>query len=319
MTAGDIGWITITQVMCTIMAHTTRTAMRPADLGVHLQLRLCSTSAWSLSRSLYGVLAHSVALLADASHNFGDVLGLLLAWAAHGAAQRRPTTHYTYGFRSASILAALVNALLLLVATGAIAWEAIQRFSVPGEVAGLTVMIVAGIGIVVNAGSALLLMRGSKGDLNVRGAFLHLVADAGVSAVVVLAGGAILVTGWNWLDPLASIVISVVIVWSTWRLLREALRLSLDAVPATIDPAAVRRYLQGLPGVTRVHDLHIWAMSTTEIALTAHLVVPGGHPGDPFLLSTAHGLTVQFGIGHATLQLEVSEETACLLAPDEVV
>lgn len=268
---------------------------------------------------LYGVLAHSVALLADASHNFGDVLGLLLAWAAHGAAQRRPTTHYTYGFRSASILAALVNALLLLVATGAIAWEAIQRFSEPGEVAGLTVMIVAGIGIAVNAGSALLLMRGSKGDLNVRGAFLHLVADAGVSAVVVLAGGAILVTGWNWLDPLASIVISAVIVWSTWGLLRDAVRLSLDAVPATIDPAAVRRYLEGLPGVARIHDLHIWAMSTTEIALTAHLVVPGGHPGDPFLLRTAHGLTVQFGIGHATLQLEVSEETACLLAPEEVV
>jgi len=267
----------------------------------------------------YGVLAHSVALLTDASHNFGDVLSLLLAWAAHGAAQRRPTTHYTYGFRSASILAALVNALLLLVVTGAIAWEAILRFSEPGEVAGLTVMIVAGIGIIVNAGSALLLMPGSKGDLNMRGAFLHLVADAGVSAVVLLAGAAILVTGWNWLDPLASIVVSVVIVWSTWGLLRDTVRLSLDAVPANIDPAAVRRYLEGLPGVARIHDLHIWAMSTTEIALTAHLVVPGGHPGDPFLLSTAHGLTMQFGIGHATLQLEVSEETACRLAPDEVV
>jgi cobalt-zinc-cadmium efflux system protein len=247
------------------------------------------------------------------------LLSLLLAWAAHGAAQRRPTTHYTYGFRSASILAALVNGLLLLVVTGAIAWEAILRFSEPGEVAGLTVMIVAGIGIIVNAGSALLLMPGSKGDLNMRGAFLHLVADAGVSAVVLLAGAAILVTGWNWLDPLASIVVSVVIVWSTWGLLRDTVRLSLDAVPANIDPAAVRRYLEGLPGVARIHDLHIWAMSTTEIALTAHLVVPGGHPGDPFLLSTAHGLTVQFGIGHATLQLEVSEETACRLAPDEVV
>lgn len=202
-------------------------------------------------------------------------MSLLLAWAAHGAAQRRPTTHYTYGFRSASILAALVNGLLLLVVTGAIAWEAILRFSEPGEVAGLTVMIVAGIGIIVNAGSALLLMPGSKGDLNMRGAFLHLVADAGVSAVVLLAGAAILVTGWNWLDPLASIVVSVVIVWSTWGLLRDTVRLSLDAVPANIDPAAVRRYLEGLPGVARIHDLHIWAMSTTEIALTAHLVVPG--------------------------------------------
>ena len=220
MTAGGIGWITITQVMRTIMAHATRTAMRPVDLRLSVGIRqLCSISVLVFVQVLYGVLAHSVlGCWCRCETNFGDVLGLLQAWAAHGAAQRRPTTHYTYGFRSASILAALVNALLLLVATGAIAWEAIQRFSEPGEVAGLTVMIVAGIGIAVNAGSALLLMRGSKGDLNVRGAFLHLVADAGVSAVVVLAGGAILVTGWNWLDPLASIVISAVIVWSTWGL-----------------------------------------------------------------------------------------------------
>jgi cobalt-zinc-cadmium efflux system protein len=238
---------------------------------------------------------------------------------AHGAARRLPTARYTYGFRSASILAALLNAILLLVATGAIAWEAIRRFADPGEVAGLTVMIVAAIGIAVNGGSALLLMAGSKGDLNVRGAFLHLLGDAAVSVGVVLAGAGILLTGWHWLDPFASLVISAVIVWSTWGLLRGAIALSLDAVPAKIDPGEVRRYLEDLQGVSAIHDLHIWPMSTTETALTVHLEMPGGYPGDALLMQAARDLKRRFSIGHTTIQVEVSGETVCSLAPDEIV
>jgi cobalt-zinc-cadmium efflux system protein len=262
-------------------------------------------------------MAHSVALLADAGHNFGDVVGLLLAWAAHSAAQKRPTERYTYGYRSASILAALANALLL--ATGAIVWEAIGRLAEPGAVAGGTVMIVAGIGIAVNAGSALLLMAGRKDDLNIKGAFLHLVGDAAVSAGVVAAGAVIYFTGWSWLDPAASIAISIVIVWTTWGLLRDALRLSLDAVPNSIDPVAVRRYLEGLTSVASLHDLHIWGMGTRETALTVHLVMPGGHPGDAFLMSACKTLSERFGISHATMQIEVSENTVCPLASSDVV
>jgi cobalt-zinc-cadmium efflux system protein len=268
---------------------------------------------------VYGLLAGSVALLADAGHNFGDVLGLVLAWVAHSAAQRPPTARYTYGFRSGSILAALANAILLLVATGAIAWEAVRRLAEPGEVAGLTVMIVAAIGILVNGGSALLLMSGSKHDLNFRGAFLHLLGDAAVSVGVVAAGAGILLTGWQWLDPLASLAISVFIVWTTWGLMRDAVALSLDAVPARIDPREVRRFLEGLEGVSAVHDLHIWPMSTTETALTVHLEMPLGHPGDALLLQAARDLRSRFAIGHATMQVEVDRETACLLAPDEIV
>ena len=268
---------------------------------------------------VYGLMANSMALLADAGHNFGDVLGLIIAWVAHAAARKPPTERYTYGFRSASILAALANAILLLVATGAIVWEAIGRLSAPGEVAGLTVVIVAAIGIAVNAGSALLLMSGSKGDLNVRGAFLHLLSDAAVSVGVVAAGAAILLTGWHWLDPLTSLAVSGLIVWSTWGLLREAIVLSLDAVPARIDPREVRRYLAGLEGVAGIHDLHIWPMSTTETALTVHLEMPGGHPGDDRLMQTTRDLEHRFAIGHVTIQIEISKETACRLAPDEIV
>lgn len=272
-----------------------------------------------IAQIAYGLLANSVALLADAGHNFGDVLGLVLAWVAHSAARRAPTARYTYGFRSASILAALLNSILLLVATGAIAWEAIRRFAEPGEVAGLTVIIIAAIGIVVNGGSALLLMAGSKSDLNVRGAFLHLLGDAAVSVGVVMAGAGILLTGWHWLDPLASLAISAVIVWSTWGLLRGAITLSLGAVPAQIDPREVRRFLEGLKGVSGIHDLHIWPMSTTETALTVHLAMTGGHPGDALLMQAARDLKRRFSIGHATIQVEVSRETVCSLAPDEIV
>lgn len=291
----------------------------PASFGRAFALAAVLNIALIVAQVAYGVMANSVALLADAGHNFGDVVGLLLAWAAHSAAQKRPTERYTYGYRSASILAALANALLLLVATGAIVWEAIGRLFEPGTVAGGTVMIVAAIGIVVNAGSALLLMAGRKDDLNIQGAFLHLMGDAAVSAGVVAAGAVIYFTAWNWLDPAVSIAISVVIVWTTWGLLRDSFRLSLDAVPDSIDPAAVRRYLEGLAGVASLHDLHIWGMGTRETALTVHLVMPGGHPGDAFLLSACKALSERFGIGHATVQIEVSENTVCPLAPNEVV
>jgi cobalt-zinc-cadmium efflux system protein len=267
----------------------------------------------------YGIAAHSVALLADAGHNFGDALGLVIAWGAHVVAKFNPTTRYTYGFRSASILAALLNGVILLVATGGIAWEAIQRFFEPGEVAGLTVMVVAAIGIVINGLSAWLLIAGQKEDLNIRGAFLHMVADAAVSFGVVVAGGAIVLTGSNWLDPTVSLVISAVIVWGTWGLLRKAVSHSLDAVPSEIDPKDVARYLIGLPGVDAIHDLHVWAMSTTETALTCHLVMPKGHPGDEFLEKLYHQLHDKFGIEHPTLQIELGNAGVCKLAPDHVV
>ena len=288
----------------------------PPDFGTAFAAAAALNIAFIVIQVVYGVFAHSVALLADAGHNFGDVIGLLLAWAAYAVAKRPSTARYTYGFRSATILAALVNALLLLVATGAIAWEAVRRFSAPGEVAGLTVTVVAACGIVVNAGSALLLASGRKGDLNIRGAFLHLMADAAVSAGVVVTGLVIIFTGWSWLDPLASLVISVVVVWSTWGLLHESLTLTLGAVPSRIDSAEVRRYLAGLPGVTGVHHLHIWAISTTDTALTCHLVTPGKHPGDAFLAEVAHALRDRFGIDHPTLQIEIGAVEQCAIEHD---
>jgi cobalt-zinc-cadmium efflux system protein len=264
---------------------------------------------------IYGLSAHSVALLADAGHNFGDALGLVLAWGAHALARVRPTTHFTYGYRSASILSALLNAVWLLVATGAIAWEAIRRLAEPADVAGSTVMVVAAAGIVVNGLSAWLLMAGQKGDLNIRGAFAHMIADAAVSAAVVAAGGVILLTGWTWIDPVASLIVAAVIVWTTWELLRESARMSVDAVPAAIDPGDVRRYLEKLAGVSSVHDIHIWALSTTETALTAHLVIPAGHPGDAFLADLCQGLDHRFKINHPTVQIEVGDAGRCILEP----
>ena len=267
----------------------------------------------------YGVLANSVALMADAGHNLSDVLGLVIAWIASALSKRAPSSRYTYGLGGSSILAALFNAVLLLVAVGAIAWEAVLRLFHPEPVASGTVMIVATIGIIVNGVTAGLFASGRKGDLNIRGAFLHMIADAAVSAGVVVAGMIMLYTGWLWLDPLTSLVIVGVIVWGTWSLLRESLAMSVNAVPSAIDPLAVRRYLESCAGVTAVHDLHIWPLSTTENALTAHLVFPGGHPGDEFLLTAATQLWQRFGIGHTTLQIEISEETACHLASDHVV
>lgn len=252
----------------------------------------------------FGVAAHSLALLADAGHNLGDVLGLLLAWGATRLAQRKPSQRRTYGWRSSSILAAMLNAGLLLVAVGGIAWEAVQRFGQPGAVIGGTVIWVAAAGVVLNTATALLFVAGRKRDLNLRAAFLHMAADAAVSAGVVVAGLVMLRTGWMWLDPTVSLVIAAVILVGTWGLLRESVDLALAAVPAGIDPEAVAAYLQDLPGVEAVHDLHIWGMSTTESALTAHLVKPDPRDDDALLERACRELHDRFGIGHATLQWE---------------
>jgi cobalt-zinc-cadmium efflux system protein len=291
----------------------------PASFGMPFAVGIGLNLIFVATEFTYGVLANSVALMADAGHNLSDVLGLAIAWIATVLSKRAPSSRYTYGLGGSSILAAVFNAMLLLVAVGAIAWEAVLRLFHPEPVASGTIMVVATVGIIVNGVTAWLFASGRKGDLNIRGAFLHMVADAAVSAGVVIAGLVILYTGWFWLDPLTSLVIVGVIVWGTWSLLRDSLAMSVDAVPASIDPQAVRRYLLSCAGVTAVHDLHIWPLSTTDNALTAHLVFPAGHPGDEFLLSAATELRQRFGIGHTTLQIEISEETACHLAPDHVV
>jgi cobalt-zinc-cadmium efflux system protein len=252
----------------------------------------------------YGFLANSTALMADAGHNLSDVLGLILAWGAALLTRTTPDHRYTYGLRSTSILAALLNALLLMVACGAIAWEAVQRFSAPPPVAGITVSVVAAVGVVVNGISAWLFMAGRKDDLNVRAAYLHMAADAAISLGVVISGLVIMATGWSWLDPLVSIVIVLLIVAGTWSLLRESLRMVLAAVPENVDAKEVSLFLGALPGVSEVHDLHIWAMSTTETALTAHLVMPDGYPGDRALDDIVARLKADFSIHHCTLQVE---------------
>ena len=263
----------------------------------------------------FGFTANSLALLADAGHNFSDVIGLLIAWGALGLAKRKPSARFTYGLRSSTIMAAALNAMILLVAVGGIVWEGLHRLAAPEAVSGSTIIWVALLGTLINSATALMLRRGSKNDINVRGAFLHMVADAAVSVGVVVAG-----LGMLWLDGAVSILIAVVILWSTWGLFRESINLSLHAVPAQIDAAEVRDYLAGLPGVTEVHDLHIWAMSTTEIALTAHLLIPTGHPGDAFLHEVSAQLGERFHIHHATLQIEIGSDAAfCRLAPEDVV
>jgi len=269
--------------------------------------------------ALYGLLANSTALLADAGHNLSDVLGLAAAWIAAVLAKRAPTPRYTYGLRNTSILAALFNAVLLLTASGAILLEAIERLLTPEPVKSLTIIVVAAIGIAVNGFTALLFASGHKHDINVRGAYLHMMADAAISAGVVIAGLLIMLTGWVWLDPLTSLALVGVIIWGTWGLLRDSTAMSMAAVPPGIDPEVVRQYLTTRPGVVSIHDLHIWPMSTTETALTAHLVTPAGHPGDAFLLTVCHELQEQFGIGHATLQIETCEQTHCTLVPNHIV
>ncbi len=290
-----------------------------ANFGRAFAIGIGLNAAFVLIEAGYGFVANSTALLADAGHNLSDVLGLLVAWIAAVLSRRPPTPRLTYGLRKTSILAALANAILLLIACGAILLEAIQRLIHPEPIESLTVIVVAATGIIINGITAWLFASGRNTDLNIRGAYLHMMADAAVSFGVVLAATAIIVTGWLWLDPAMSLVIVAVIVAGTWSLLRESTAMTLAAVPSGIDPAAVRAFLAGHSGVTSIHDLHIWAMSTTETALTAHLVMPAGNPGDAFLIETCHELQHRFGIGHATLQIETSIGVECALAPDHVV
>jgi cobalt-zinc-cadmium efflux system protein len=261
-------------------------------------------SAFVIVEAVYGFLAGSMALIADAGHNLSDVLALLLAWGASVAAKRPASAGFTYGYKSSTILAAFANALLLAVTVGAILFETLHRMVEPAPVQGMTMVIIAGIGIAINTATALLFMRGRHNDLNIRGAFLHMAADALVSLGVVIAGVAILLTEQVWIDPITSLLIVGVIAWGTWGLARDSIKLGLNAVPDGIDEAQVRTHLAMLDGVSEVHDLHIWPMSTTETALTAHLVMPGGHPGDAFLHDLAHQLERHFQIGHATIQIE---------------
>jgi len=276
----------------------------PANFNTAFAIGIGLNTAYVLFEVAFGILSHSLALLADAGHNVSDVLGLLLAWGASAMAKSVPTKRRTYGLRSTSILAALFNAILLLISVGAIAWEAVRRFKVPTEVSASTVIWVSLLGIAINSATALMFISGRKNDLNIRGAFLHMAADAAISAGVVLAGVAILWTGVHWIDPVVSLLICAVIVWGTWDLLRESVNLALQAVPKEIEPDTVERYLAQLPGIAKVHDLHIWAMSTTEAALTAHLVKPDGKLDDPLLEQIQNELQDRFGIGHMTVQLE---------------
>jgi cobalt-zinc-cadmium efflux system protein len=292
----------------------------PANFDRAFLIGITLNTGFVIAEAVYGFLANSLALLADAGHNLGDVLGLLLAWAAASLAKRRPSARFTYGMKRTPILASLANAMLLLVASGAIVLEAVRRLGDPAPVAEMTVIWVALIGIAINGVTALGFMAGRKSDLNIRGAFLHMVADAVVSLGVVVSGLVILYTGWLWLDPVVSIVIALVIVAGTWSLLTESISLSLDAVPSRIDRQAIEIYLGSLPGVTEVHDLHIWAMSTTEVALTAHLVRPGSTLDDGLLAQACTDLSIRFGIGHPTLQIESGDPAhPCMLAPSEVV
>ena len=279
---------------------------------------ICLNIGFVLIEAFYGWQVNSLALLADAGHNLSDVAGLILAWVATLAGQRLPDHRYTYGWQRASILAALANALMLLVAMGSLLWEALHRLQAPATTEGATIVVVAAIGVLVNGATALLFMNGQKSDINIRGAYLHMAADALVSLGVVAAGALYIWTGWSWLDPITSVAIAVVIIVGTFGLFRQSLHLAFDGVPDSIDLAAVDVWLRTRPGVTDVHDLHVWAMSTTDIALTAHLVMPAGHPGDVFFNEVAEQLHHQFEITHPTLQIELSiQDHGCItpLAP----
>ena len=287
---------------------------RAFAIGVTLNLVFVAVEAG------FGLWSDSLSLLADAGHNFSDVLGLLAAWWAVSLARRAPSARFTYGLRASTIIAAFTNAILLVVAVGGISWEAIRRLAEPVPVGELTMISVALVGVVINVITAVMLSKGRQDDMNMRGAYLHMVADAAVSVGVAVAGVGIILTGWLWLDPVVSLVIAAVILVGTWGLFQESLRLSLHAVPAGIDLPVVRSYLQQLPGVREVHDLHVWGMSTTETALTAHLVMAAGHPGDDFLRRVAGELEAEFRIGHPTLQIELADGAgSCRFAPGDVV
>jgi len=292
----------------------------PANFGKAFAIGIALNLAYVIAEAFYGVVAHSLALLADAGHNLGDVLGLAGAWLASNLGKWQPIGRYTFGLRRFSILAALGNAIVLLVVTGGIAWEGIRRLLDPEPVGGSTIMAVAALGIVVNGVTAFLFMAGRKDDLNIKGAFLHMASDALVALGVVIAGAVILWTGWLWLDPAISLIVSVIIVFGTWGLLRDSMNLALDAVPPGVDRAKVAAFLQKLPGVAAVHDLHIWGMSTTETALTVHLVRPGAAIDDDMLHYASGELREHFGISHATFQVEDGTGAhPCALQSDAVV
>jgi len=295
----------------------------PKDFGRAFAVGAALNIGFVIAETVAGLMTHSLALLADAGHNLSDVLGLFMAWGAVVLAKRAPAGRRTYGLRKGTILASLTNAVVLLVAVGAIAWEAVGRFADPQPIATGPVMIVAAVGIVINTATALMFMRGSKDDLNIRGAFLHMAGDAAVSAGVVVAALVMTFTGWLWLDPVVSLGIVVVIVLGTWSLLRDSLDLALDAAPRGIDPKAVRAWLAARPGVSEVHDLHIWAMSTTETAMTAHLVrtpEPGQDPDhDQFLHDVCGAMASRFNIGHVTIQIEHGGVGPCHLAGADAV
>jgi cobalt-zinc-cadmium efflux system protein len=290
----------------------------PASFGGAFALGVALNLGFVVVEAVYGISSNSVALLADAGHNASDVLSLTVAWLASELAKRPPTVRFTYGLRGSSILAALFNAMFLMMTVGAISWEAIRRLGAQEPVAGKTVMIVAAVGIVINGVTAWM-FAGGKGDINLRAAFVHMASDALVAAGVVVAGFVILLTGKVWLDPVVSLAVNAVIVVGAWGLLRDSLGMAMAAAPSAVDPAEVRAFLVGRPGVESVHDLHIWPMSTTEVAFTCHLVMPEGHPGDAFLRQLAEDLARRFGIAHSTTQIEIEPDTACALAPDEVV
>jgi cobalt-zinc-cadmium efflux system protein len=292
----------------------------PVSFGRAFAIGITINLVYVAAEAFYGFAVHSVALLADAGHNLGDVAGLVGAWIAASLSVRRPRGRYTYGLRRSSILAALANAVLLLVVTGGIAWEAVLRLFNPEPSGGLTIVVVGLIGVLVNGATALMFMSGRKHDLNIRGAFLHMAADAALTVGVVIAGLVIMATGWLWVDPAVSLLISVAIVLGTWSLLRDSVNLSLDAVPRGIDAAEVEAYLRAVPGVTEVHDLHIWALGTTETALTAHLVCDDVFRSGVLLERICRDVDQRFGIGHATLQIETPQTAStCELRPEHVV
>jgi len=289
----------------------------PASFGRAFAIGTALNIGYVIVQVIFGIAAHSLALVADAGHNLGDVLGLMLAWWASYLTKRPATDQRTYGMRRSSILAALANAIFLLIAVGGISWEAIRRFGDKSAVAGWTVIWVAAIGVIINLGTALLFQAGRDRDLNIRGAFLHMAADAAVSFGVVIAGAIILFTGWHWLDPAVSLLINAIIVCGTWGLLRDSFNLAMDAVPPEVNVAEVRRYLQNIPAITDAHHLHIWALSTTETALTVHLVKPDPSDDDGLLQTINHELTERFGIGHATIQFERENLQQCPSDRDE--
>lgn len=285
--------------------HSHSHAHGPQDSGHAFLIGIALNTVFIIAEVIAGLLSNSLALLSDAGHNASDVLGLALAWGATALAKRKPTARFTYGLQSSSIMAALTNAVLLLVATGGIAWEAVERLSHPVAATSTTIMVVASIGILINGFTAWLFSRGSRHDLNIRGAYLHMAADAAVSLGVVISGFILMQTGWQWIDPVTSLVVAAIIVISGWGLLRDSINMALHAVPSHIDLGEVKNFILSREGVAGVHDLHIWAMSTTETALSAHVAMKENYPGDKFLKDIAHALEHRFNIGHSTIQIEL--------------